>query len=146
MWRRCAEGPNGVPCGRARSRAETTGTNGLNFVFCNTSTPSCRAVFTGTYAPAIYFVVIFLSLTHLHPFERDVHIHASAHTYTYIRMRTRTWCAILSHSTFHRRFPLAILVTPLTTGRVFAPADFCPLRDVITQQSGLFRAYSSADR
>lgn len=34
-----------------------------------------------------------------------------------------------------------------TVGRsVFAPADFCPLQDVITQQSGLFRAYSSADR
>lgn len=141
MRRRCTEGPNGVPCGRTRSRAEATGTNGLNFVFCNTFASSRRAVFT--HAPAIYFV-IFLGLMHLRPFERDVytHIHAFTHARTHICTRRLT----LSHSTFHRRFPLAIFVTPLTTGRVFAPADFCPLQDVITQQSGLFRAYSSADR
>lgn len=87
MRRRCTEGPNGVPCGRTRSRAEATGTNGLNFVFCNTFASSRRAVFT--HAPAIYFV-IFLGLMHLRPFERDVytHIHAFTHARAHTHMYT----------------------------------------------------------
>lgn len=59
--------------------AQAIGTNGLNFVFCNTSAPSLRAVFMGTHAPAIYFVVIFLGLTFLRPSERK---RACARTHT----------------------------------------------------------------
>lgn len=142
---KCVEGPNGIPYGTRRgpgiSLAAATGTNGLNFIFCNTSVPHRAVFFTGTHAPAIYFVVIFLGLTF-----RAAPSSARTHTHTH----ARTYEAHNSHSLFVRRLPLAILVTlsleHVRTRAVLAPADFCQLWDVITQQSGLFRAYSSADR
>lgn len=123
-----------------RGLAEATGTNGLNFAFCNT--------FALHYAAPRHF--------HGHPRTCDLfrrHIsrlnappplgarrtRARTHTYT----RTQHSLILLFSVVFLSR---SSLLLSSIAGRVFAPADFCPLRDVITQQSGLFRAYSSADR
>lgn len=125
---------------RSRTLAEATGTNGLNFIFCNTSVPLRHAVpcrFHGTHAPAIYFVLIFLGLTFFCPFERNTHITFNRALLFFFSPSSSSRDPCCS-STWNRVLPsVPFSLLPIS-------ARFIDV--IITQQSGLFRAYSSAGR
>lgn len=130
-----------------RGLAEATGTNGLNFVFCNTSALHRAAPrrFHGHPRTCDLFRRHISRLNAPPPLRArrtrtQAHVHARAHT----RSTGRNTLSFYFSPSFSSRDPR---YSSYAAGRhILAPADFCSLRDVITQQSGLFRAYSSTDR